>query len=77
MGILIYFIAIFKRNHRVHLLMLRYFILNFQEWQEFLDRAFSILIPQVLDQPLDGITNMEEEKGICIKFDLVHSNLIH
>ena len=53
--------------------MWRYFILNLQEWQEFLDRAFSILIPQVLDQSLDASTNNEGEEGMCLKF---WSNLI-
>ena len=48
-----------------------YFIPYFQEWQEFLDRAFSILIPQVLDQSLDARINNEGEKGRCMKSHLI------
>ena len=57
--------------HLSNLLKLRHFILNLQEWQEFLDRAFSILIPQVLDQSLDASTNNEDEEGMCLEFDLI------
>ena len=60
-----------KSKYIIHLLKLPYFIPNFQEWQEFLDRAFSILIPQVLDISLDASTNNEGGKGIYIKFDSI------
>ena len=49
--------------------MILYF--KFQEWQEFLDRAFSVLIPQVPDESLDAGTKINKYERIILFIRLI------
>ena len=62
-------------NHKnMEICLLNFVVFYFKEWSEFLDRAFSILIPQLLDESLDANLSNDEKEGdipCCYKLILL------